>query len=67
MYAPFSVKQGDDFTGFDVEVIKAVGERLGDAKRGFDERVGREFFVHNLRLLLDITSFQTTAKCLKVV
>lgn len=29
VYAPFSVKQGDDFTGFDVEVIKAVGERLG--------------------------------------
>lgn len=29
VYAPFSIKQGDDFTGFDVEVMKAVGERLG--------------------------------------
>ncbi|WP_084349284.1 ABC transporter substrate-binding protein/permease [Janibacter limosus] len=29
VYAPFSIKQGDEFTGFDVEVIKAVGERLG--------------------------------------
>lgn len=26
VYAPFSIKQGDDFTGFDVEVMKAVGE-----------------------------------------
>ncbi len=29
VYAPFSVKKGDQFTGFDVEVMNAVGERLG--------------------------------------
>ncbi|QBF45611.1 ABC transporter substrate-binding protein/permease [Janibacter limosus] len=29
VYAPFSVKKGDEFTGFDVEVMKAVGEHLG--------------------------------------
>lgn len=29
VYAPFSVKKGDDFTGFDVEVMDEVGKRLG--------------------------------------
>ena len=29
VYAPFSVKEGDEFTGFDIEVMNAVGERLG--------------------------------------
>ena len=29
VYAPFSIKKGDEFTGFDVEVMDAVGERLG--------------------------------------
>lgn len=29
VYAPFSVRNGDDYTGFDIEVMDAVGERLG--------------------------------------
>lgn len=29
VYSPFSMREGDDFTGFDVEVMNALGERLG--------------------------------------
>lgn len=29
VYAPFSIREGDDFTGFDVDVMNALGERLG--------------------------------------
>lgn len=29
VYAPFSVKKGEEFTGFDIEVMDAVAERLG--------------------------------------
>ncbi|WP_084360062.1 transporter substrate-binding domain-containing protein [Janibacter anophelis] len=29
VYSPFSMKNGDDFTGFDIEVMDAVAQRLG--------------------------------------
>ncbi|QFQ29920.2 ABC transporter permease subunit [Janibacter melonis] len=29
VYAPFSIRKGDEFTGFDIEVMDAVAERLG--------------------------------------
>ncbi|GAA1244010.1 ABC transporter permease subunit [Janibacter melonis] len=29
VYAPFSTRSGDEFTGFDIDVMNAVGERLG--------------------------------------
>ncbi len=29
VYAPFSMRKGDDFTGFDIEVMNALAERLG--------------------------------------
>lgn len=29
VYAPFSVKKGDEFTGFDIDVMNEVGRRLG--------------------------------------
>ena len=29
VYAPFSIKKGEEFSGFDVEVMDALGERLG--------------------------------------
>lgn len=29
VYAPFSIKKGEEFTGFDIEVMDAVAERLG--------------------------------------
>lgn len=29
VYAPFSMRQGEDFTGFDIEVMDALAERLG--------------------------------------
>lgn len=29
VYAPFSIKKGDEFTGFDIEIMNAVAERLG--------------------------------------
>ncbi len=29
VYAPFSIKKGDEFSGFDIEVMNAVAERLG--------------------------------------
>lgn len=29
VYAPFSIKKGDEFTGFDIDVMNEVGKRLG--------------------------------------